>query len=735
MDDRSAGQGAEAIEELRRSLAAIAAQLGAVSSQVERLAAGAAAPASDSNGAPVPATEPAPAPLAPPSPVAAAIPVATPASAASPAVEPDSWLAAMEARSWKGARPPRAAQSGSPESAPQPVGSRVPAQTPAGAGSRPGSWADSAGFKTLGWVGGGVTVLGIVLLFVVAIQQDILGPGGRVTAGVLVGLILLAAGALVRRAERTTTLAVTLVCTGLAALYLTTVGAVGLAALAPPSVGHVASAAIAALAVAIAVRWHAPWLAGVAFAASALLAAVIGGSVVDVYLFEAVVLVGGAASLLIGLGLLAWTLAAGAAGLVMLICVTTIGVGPVDGAVVGAAVAVTWALLVGRWWMGAAPIDPGPFQIRPRSVDPEQIARDYADFHAHQARTRAAHSDAAVAASSLALSGGMLILVLALVTGRTVPDRVPGIIAAVCAVLFAALAVVAARTPALNRSALRLIAWCVAVGCAGAAVLRLTHGDVRSISWMVLAIVVLVAVGVEKVISLLIPALAAAVIAILAASPAIGPGDLLIWPSPGLIGSHGLLLRAWTVVVPGGVAVIAVAAAAWWAVLRCSDAALAAMLAQRAEAATADAADGLPVADPARAGRARATVLAWALLGCSAVACYGVLMLTMVLALAISPTRYGYQAGHIIVTAAVAVIALALLWQGFRRVVLRVGGLGLAAVAVTKLLLFDTSTLDALPRAITVIGVGILLLGAAAAYLGTLRRLDGADAPVVHDAR
>jgi uncharacterized membrane protein len=93
-----------------------------------------------------------------------------------------------------------------------------------------------------------------------------------------------------------------------------------------------------------------------------------------------------------------------------------------------------------------------------------------------------------------------------------------------------------------------------------------------------------------------------------------------------------------------------------------------------------------------------------------------------VLAYAISPTESGYQGGQVAVTALITLAGLLLLWQGFRQVVLRIGGLVLAGLAVAKLLLFDTRSLSAMPRAVTFIVVGVLLLIGAVVYLRTTSR-------------
>jgi len=634
--------------------------------------------------------------------------------------------------SWAGAtvRPhpgemPTAAPPGAPTAASIPV-------PKAGA-----SWADTAGLKVLGWVGGGVTVLGIVLLLVIAAQQGILGPLARVIIGLVLGAVLVGGAALLHRRPAHGTLAVTIGCTGLAVEYLAVVGAVRLADLFPPLVGHGASALIVVVAVSMAVAWREPWLAGASFAVSGLLAPVVGGGFsASVLGFEAVMVAGGAACLLLGLGIFAWAGAGIAAVFAFLMAMALDVFTPVGLVLTIVVVAIAWATFIGRWAMGRVPIDPGPFPVRPRSHDPEQVARDYADFHEHNRRRDEARLHSAVATVSLSIGAGLLAVALVVVEPAGVQNLTAGMISAVLTVLFAIVAWASGRHAPLAHTSTRVVAWCGTIALAGVSLLRLLGGDARSVSWVVLATVILVIVAVERLTWLIAPALAAAGVALLAAGPALHPSDLLGWPAPGLVDGGGLLMRGWTVVLPGGICVIAMCFAAWWAVARVTAARVTAVRVAAAHDGTdrvgADRADVPyrgPTAVPAGTvtpEQHRTTVMGWTLVGCSAVACYGLLAVTMVLAYAVSPTHAGHQAGQIVVTIFVTLVALALLWQGFRRLIVRLGGLGLAAVAVAKLLLLDTSTLEALPRAITVIGVGVLLLLGAVAYLAALSRVGGA---------
>lgn len=766
----SDGAAGEDVRRLEQSLAAISAQLAQVADQVARLSAARGAPAvasvevagpsgaadavpPDADGlragaaavpggetpgtTPPSAAPPAsvrPAGNAPPGAAStvtdaagpAPIGAAPPGVSAQDAAPPSASSPSFPPRHPGPSVPPAPAYQPRPARAPEPSG---PARVPFPAEPQR-SWADTSGLKVLGWVGGGITVLGIVMLLVVAIQQGLLSPLARVLVGAVIGLLLIGGGGLLRRKESQTALAVTLAVTGLAALYLTTIGAVRLAELAPPVVGHGASAVIVVIGVSLALTWREPWLAGVSFAASALLAPIVGGGFgAGVLVFEALIVAGGAACLLLRVGLIAWSCAAVAAGLVLFVGIAGDELLPAELLVVIFVVLLTWALFLWRWAYDRAPADPGPFPLRPRSSDPAQIARDYADFHAHTARANAARADSTAATLSLAISAAALVVALAVARPVGVHEIGIGIIAAVFAALFAGLAWASGHIPPLSHLSLRVTTWSAGVACAAVALLRLLSGDARSISWLVLGIIVLVAVGVERILFLLVPALAVAGFAVLAAWPALSPAALFRWPSYGLLDGSGLLPRGWAVVLPAGVCVIALCAAGWWAVSRCSAARLAHVRSAQRSGAPAGPGHGYPADEAAAQARHTATT-GWALVICSAVACYGLIAVTMVLAYAVSPTRTGYQAGQIAVTVFVALVALVLLWQGFRRVVLRLGGLGIAAVAVAKLLLFDTRTLEALPRAMTTIGVGVLLLLAAVAYVMTLSRVNAAgDAP------
>lgn len=563
-------------------------------------------------------------------------------------------------------------------------------------------WADNTGIKILGWVGGSLTVLGIVMLFAVAVQQGLLTPWARVGIGLGAGVVLILTGVFLRSRERQTALAVTLVWTGLAVEYLTTVGAVSMMDLIDPVPGHVFSGVIVVVAVAISLQWRSPALAASAFATSAILAPIINDDAdLTLFIFEAVIIAGGAACLLLGLSRMPWVVGGSVAAIIMLIATADHHPYSTELIVFLIVTLGTWALFLYRWISNRAPSDPGPFPVRERSYDPVQVEKDYADYNAHMARVKSARADSNVAATSLGVASAMLVIALLNTHSDEIADFGVGGMAGILAVLFVATALSAVRHPQLSRTSLRVVAWISGMAFAGVALFRLLHGDARSVSWIVLAILILATVGADRMKPLLVPSLIGSFFALLAAGPALNPRDLFEWPSYGLLRAtasdgYEILPRAWSVVLPAGICVVLLCVATWWAVIRC--------------------ADSMSEAD-------RNTAIGVTLVSCAIVACYGLLAITMVLSYAAVPTFDGYQAGQIIVTILFTFVAVALLWQGFRRVILRFGGLALAAVAVGKLLLFDTSNLADLPRALTVVGVGVLLLAAAFAYVITLNKI------------
>lgn len=598
------------------------------------------------------------------------------------------------------------------------------------AGSAPvrrrGAWADTTGSQLLGWVGGGVTVLGVVLLLVIGSQQGWFGPWARVISGVLLGVALVVGAMQLNRKPERRALAVTVAGTGLAAEYLSVAGASALWHLVPAAVGFVGAAVITLAGVAIAVAWREPWLAGASFLVTGFLAPAVGGGVgAPVLIFEAIVVAGGAVALLAGVGPLSWAGAGIAAGVVTFTGLMDHDPDGVMVAVVGVMTLITWVTFGYRWVSGRAPISPGPFPLRVPSPDPQQVAKDYEDFHRHTATIAAARTDRAVCSVSLAVASALLLIAMA-VQRRQQLDAGSAILAVGIAVIFVGVMLLARRIAHPQASAAVTIAWVSALSFTAVAALRAVDGQGRGVVWLLLAALAMAAAAAERTKRLFLPSLAAAGWAMIVALIRVTPGDLLAWPSrlagPGVSPGGGGPMA-----VPIGLGLVLVAALSLWAVVRCTaDAAADGGQSSTGQvgAGQAGAAHGWVLPADHRAG-----MLTWVTLAAVLVALYGAAAVVMVIAYAIAPTRAGYQGGQVAMTVLITVVGLTMLWQGFRRVVLRIGGLALAGVAVGKLLVFDTRSLSALPRALTFIGVGVLLLIGATIYLRTLARAGHGQSP------
>jgi uncharacterized membrane protein len=114
---------------------------------------------------------------------------------------------------------------------------------------------DGAGSRVLAWVGGAVTLLGVVLLLVLAVQRGWLGPLPRVLGGAALGGALIGIGLWVHRSPAGRTGAFALAGTGVAALYLDTIAATRLFEEMPQFVGLLLALAIALAGLLLAAKW------------------------------------------------------------------------------------------------------------------------------------------------------------------------------------------------------------------------------------------------------------------------------------------------------------------------------------------------------------------------------------------------------------------------------------------------------------------------------------------------
>jgi predicted membrane protein DUF2339 len=104
----------------------------------------------------------------------------------------------------------------------------------------------------------------------------------------------------------------------------------------------------------------------------------------------------------------------------------------------------------------------------------------------------------------------------------------------------------------------------------------------------------------------------------------------------------------------------------------------------------------------------------WLVAGLAAL--YGASGAMLSIGLLISPDRAGFLLGHVLVTVSWTVGALALLLRGIDSVPLRVAGLALVAAALVKLVLFDLSSLDGIPRVAAFLVAGLVLLATGTRY-------------------
>lgn len=114
---------------------------------------------------------------------------------------------------------------------------------------------EGAGSRLLAWVGGAVTLLGIVLLLVLAIQRGWFGPMPRVIGGAVLGLALVGIGLRLHRTPAGRTGAFALAATGIATLYLDTIAATTMYEYLPAFAGLAGGLLIAVGGLLLAVRW------------------------------------------------------------------------------------------------------------------------------------------------------------------------------------------------------------------------------------------------------------------------------------------------------------------------------------------------------------------------------------------------------------------------------------------------------------------------------------------------
>ncbi|MGZ3141587.1 DUF2339 domain-containing protein [Lentzea chajnantorensis] len=134
---------------------------------------------------------------------------------------------------------------------------------------------DGAGSKLLAWVGGAITVLGLVMLMVLAIQRGWLGPVPRVIGGAVLSSAMIGIGMWLHRNPTGRTGAFALAATGFAGLYLDVIAATSLYGYLPPFAGLVVGLVVAVAGVVLALRWDSQTLAVCVVAACAVCSPII----------------------------------------------------------------------------------------------------------------------------------------------------------------------------------------------------------------------------------------------------------------------------------------------------------------------------------------------------------------------------------------------------------------------------------------------------------------------------
>ncbi|HEY2225853.1 DUF2339 domain-containing protein [Actinomycetospora sp.] len=524
------------------------------------------------------------------------------------------------------------------------------------------------GARLLAVTGAGVTLLGVVLLLVLAASRGWFGPEARVVLGAAVGLGLVGAGVVLHRRRRDTEDAgaaadpgsVSLAATGITALYLTVAAATSLYAFLPAPVALVLALLVAGGGLALADRWRRHGLAlGVVVGAGLLLPFVVdtaGALLVALFVVLAVVTLPVAARRgwpsLVGVAVAGATLA----GLVSTAVVTAVSGGTGRPAAeltaaIGALVLVAAATALVLVVTGQGTAD--------------------------QERTR---PSGAVVVAGIVLA--LPVLPLLAVAGM-LPRPAGALVDVVAVVVLLAVGAVCERgvgrvpaTPALATVA----AAAAAVVGLHAIPLALTGVAQGGVFLAVATVLAVVARAVRRTGVLVAAGVFGAVGFVLALSRDL-PVDVVV---DGLPGGRASMFAMAVV----GLLMITTSAALLAALGRLGH------LASRQRSAVATAALGV-------------------------LGLYGAAGLVVTLALAVSPTRSGFLAGHVLVTISWTALALVLLVRGPRDEAVslpRVLGGVLVVAAVAKLILFDLVALDGLARVAVFLGAGLVLLVAGTRY-------------------
>ncbi|WP_026448950.1 DUF2339 domain-containing protein [Actinopolyspora mortivallis] len=586
------------------TLEAVAEEITEISRRLDRLA-GAVRLQTNPSSPHFPAEQPFPAP-----------PTSTPPPPSEVAPSP-TWSA------WHG--PPAPAQGAVPGGEQRPPDSR-----PVGHG-----WTPS---RLLAWIGGAVTLLGVVFLLMLAVQRGWLGPATRVLGGAGLGAVLLAAAFRVRGRPGGTSGSYALAATGFAALYLDVVAATVLYDYLSVFGGLTAGFVLAGGGLLLSDRWRAQPVAMGVVAGCAVCAPLVIGepNAVLVGFLALLHLVATPVQLRHG-----WRQLAGVAALPVVIAAVLADVWAMLAAtdhlavVLVVSAASLLGVVVATVTSALRPEDNTATASLVAAPIPVLLATPLVE------RPFAAALAAGVAAALAVLWGSRFLL--------SRRDRLPEEFTTAAGGI-AAIAVVQSTMTALDASV-----WATALLCEA---LLLTLGAL----WL-------------RSPGVLLGALCYATLGtVMALYHDIPPRHLVLVSHSA--GAAGVLVGTLT-------ALVAVA---------------------------------IPVAG-VRLGvlsRPPAAKTLWILAG--VLVLYGTASATMALVSLLQPDRSGFLLGHVSITLSWVVAAIALLLRGIRLTSLRVAGMVLLPVALTKLFLFDLATLDGFARVVAFLCTGLVLLAAGVRY-------------------
>src|SRR4051794_33310405 len=172
--------------------------------------------------------------------------------------------------------PVAALRPAAPRTRPRPV--PVTAPPPPPAPPQPGpTLEDLVGGRVLAWAGGVAVLVGIVLLFAIAVSHGWIGEGARTLMAGAGALGLGALGVWLQERRQRTDAALAATATSIAALFITVTVATQVYGLVAPVAGILLAAVVGAAATVVAVRWRAQGIGALGIV-GALLAPVLAGA-------------------------------------------------------------------------------------------------------------------------------------------------------------------------------------------------------------------------------------------------------------------------------------------------------------------------------------------------------------------------------------------------------------------------------------------------------------------------